>query len=122
MPKDFLTENGPRPEFAAMYDLQAIGTYNYAVRTRKNARESEGTVWISNVLIDGDSKGFICTKKWADHYKRPFMVVTTGEQLQAWCRTWNIDILNVAGPRASHDRFAHERAVRIILRAFKGET
>jgi hypothetical protein len=44
LPKGFLTEDGPRPEFATLYGAQEMPTDSYRARTEQNVRDSHGTV------------------------------------------------------------------------------
>src|SRR6516164_4849713 len=41
MPLGFLTEAGPRPEFADLYETVGMPTASYPVRTRQNVKDSE---------------------------------------------------------------------------------
>jgi hypothetical protein len=43
MPRGFLTEDGPRPEFADRYGAVAMPTGGDPERTRANARDSKAT-------------------------------------------------------------------------------
>jgi hypothetical protein len=43
MPLGFLTENGPRPEFADLYGAQEMPTASYRERTWQNVRDSDST-------------------------------------------------------------------------------
>jgi hypothetical protein len=44
MPKGWLTEDGPRPEFAEIYNAVEMPTADYRARTEQNARESNATL------------------------------------------------------------------------------
>jgi hypothetical protein len=45
MPLEFLTEDGPRREFAGLYGVREMPTPDYWARTEQNVRDSEGTLW-----------------------------------------------------------------------------
>src|SRR3954468_5873601 len=48
MPKGFLTEDGPRPEFAEIYGAVELPTASYPDRTEQNVRDSDGTLWFGD--------------------------------------------------------------------------
>jgi hypothetical protein len=45
MPRGFLTEEGPRPEFAELYGAVELPSSSYPARTERNVRDSDGTIW-----------------------------------------------------------------------------
>ncbi len=45
MPKGFLTEDGPRPDFAESYNAQEMPTDSAAARTEQNVQDSDATLW-----------------------------------------------------------------------------
>jgi hypothetical protein len=45
MPAGFLTEDGPRPEFAELYGALEMPTDSYPERTLQNVRDSDGAVF-----------------------------------------------------------------------------
>jgi hypothetical protein len=44
MPRGFLTEDCPRPDFAALYDAREMPTAEYPPRTKQNAQDSDATL------------------------------------------------------------------------------
>src|SRR3954452_16183504 len=46
MPLGFLTEDGPRPEFAELYGAKETTRADYRQRTEANVRDSGATVWL----------------------------------------------------------------------------
>lgn len=115
MPRGFLTEAGPCPALADVYGLKEMPSADYPKRTRQNVKDSDGTVWIGD---REDSRGFLCTEKWCDHYERPFLKRPVGAMVfRDWLLRWNIRVLNVAGPRASSDDLAHTRAAQFLINA-----
>ncbi len=48
MPENFLTKAGFRPVFAELYGAVEMPGGRYAERTRANARDSDGTVWLGD--------------------------------------------------------------------------
>src|SRR5262249_5491583 len=53
MPKDFLTEDGPRPEFAEAYGARELDSAEYRVRTEENVRDSDATIWFGSIDTPG---------------------------------------------------------------------
>ena len=49
MPLGFLTEDGPRPEFAELYGAMEMPTASYRARTERNVRDSDATLWFGTV-------------------------------------------------------------------------
>src|SRR4051794_28964361 len=67
MPANFLTEDGPRPEFAELYGAVELASVNYPARTRANARDSDATLWFG----DPDSPGGRTTLDACERLGRP---------------------------------------------------
>ena len=116
VPKGRLTENGPLPD---EYKLKEIPTKNYPDRTEKNVLASDGTVVITHGKLTG---GSALTKKLAEKHKRPSLHINLNEtpaflaasEINAWINENNIEILNVAGSRASKDPKIYEDTTYII--------
>jgi hypothetical protein len=116
IPKGRLTENGPLPY---EYKLKEMPTTNYSDRTEKNILASDGTVIITHGKLTG---GSALTKKLAKKYKRPYLHINLNEtpaflassEINAWINENNIEILNVAGSRASKDPQIYEDTKYII--------
>jgi Circularly permutated YpsA SLOG family len=53
MPKGFLTEDGPRPEFAELYGAIEMPTDSYRPRTEQNVRDSQATLWFGSTDTPG---------------------------------------------------------------------
>jgi hypothetical protein len=58
IPKGFKTLDGPRPEYAELYNIKEIDSYSYKVRTWANVKDSDATVRFAK---DFKSSGEICT-------------------------------------------------------------
>jgi len=116
IPKGRLTENGSLPD---EYKLKEMSTKNYPARTEKNVLASDGTVIITHGKLTG---GSALTKKLAEKHKRPFLHINLNEtpaflassEINAWINENNIEILNVAGSRASKDPKIYEDTTYII--------
>jgi hypothetical protein len=120
MPLGFLTEAGPRPEFAQLYGAIETRTDDYTERTRANVRDSDGTIWFGAT----DSPGGRCTLEACRQNGKPFVVIAdTGtsdppRSVADWIRTSRINTLNVAGNRESTEVGIGERVERNLVRLF----
>ena len=116
MPKGRLTEDGPLPE---KYDLNEMPTASYPERTKKNIRESDGTLILSHGMLTGGSE---FTRKMALKYQKPMLHIDFNRMIpfdaalviNNWMVDHDIRTLNVAGPRASTDPHIYRAAVDII--------
>jgi hypothetical protein len=116
IPKGRLTEYGTLPD---EYKLKEMPTKIYPARTEKNVLASDGTVIITHGKLTG---GSALTKKFAKKHKRPYLHINLNEtpaflassEINAWINKNNIEILNVAGSRASKDPQIYEDAKYII--------
>lgn len=116
MPRGFLTEVGPCPELAGLYGVQEHPSSQYPPRTRQNVRDADGTVWVGDPG-EADSRGKVCTLRACEDFQKPVIVNPDAEALRHWVSAWGIQVLNVAGPRASRDRNAHRRAAELLIEA-----
>lgn len=111
-------EDGP---LAACYRLTETRATQYAVRTRWNVRDSDGTVVITPSR-DGGSPGTARTIDAAVRLGRPLMILdagnprAAGRRLRRFVEAHAIRRLNVAGPRES-EAPGIGSAVAIILDA-----
>ncbi len=120
IPRGRKTEQGPLPEF---YQLQETWTADYRERTRLNILESQGTVIFTRGFPAGGSK---LTRSLAIRNEKPCCHIdleTAREMegaliLQSFITGHGIDILNVAGSRASHDRHIYGEVKSILETAF----
>ena len=105
IPKGRLTEDGPLP---LTYQLDEMDTADYRERTKQNIIDSHGTVIISRGRLTGGSQ---LTRSFARVTGRPhcYLNLFTAEAFEAavvlksFILENTIQILNVAGPRQSHD-------------------
>lgn len=106
-PKDFKTLDGPLPELKK-FGLIEDKSPNYPPRTKKNVKNSDGTV---RFAYNWSSYGEICTLKAINQYSKPHFDVDLNildsnnvnagadcfERFRNWLIENNIKILNVAG-------------------------
>jgi hypothetical protein len=103
VPKGRLAEDGLIP---AKYQLQEMPTDSYHQRTEQNVIDSEGTVIISHGRLTG---GSAYTRTMAKKHNRPFLHLDLNKSdifqismlLLEWIDEYEIETLNVAGPRES---------------------
>jgi len=105
MPEGRLTEKGP---LSKKYDMEEMIGCGYSERTEKNVVESDGTMIISYGKLTGGS-GY--TMAMARNHNKPCLHIDLNNQsmsdavecILAWLRKHMIQVLNVAGSRASKD-------------------
>lgn len=124
LPKGFLTEDGPRPDFVEMYGAKEHSSSAYPPRTHQNAADADLTIWVGRT----GSPGYWCTKKGCDKAKKPFREVL--EPFPTGAAAWVIAdmirrsargdefTLNVAGPRESSCPGIGERAEAFFVELF----
>ncbi len=116
VPKGRKTENGILPE---KYALREMPTTGYRERTEKNVIDSNGTVILSRGRLSG---GSAYTREMALRHDRPWIHIDLNQSsefnaatvLSKWVQNNRIEVLNVAGPRASNDPGIYKSTVGII--------
>lgn len=99
MPKGFLTQSGPHPDWAEKYNLQEHTSPKYPPRTFANVRDSDGTI---RFAFDFNSAGERCTLKAIQQYKKPHIDVNLNDPCEIdvvieWLERYSIEVLNIAG-------------------------
>ncbi len=120
-PRGRRAEDGVIP---ACYPLRETPSASYIERTRRNVRDSDGTLVLS---WGPPSGGTGATVGMAARLGRPCLVVDmdveddmgAAARAAAWIGDHGIDVLNVAGPRASGRRDARARACAVIAAALE---
>jgi len=134
MPLGWLTEDGPRPEFAELYGMVESHSPHYVVRTEANAASADMTIWHGPT----GSRGFHATQRAVHRAEKPFLLLPTmtddaartmAERL-VWTRPADksVLVLNIAGSRESRApgigaaaEIALSRLFRALLGALGGE-
>ncbi|HET7876566.1 MAG TPA: putative molybdenum carrier protein [Methylomirabilota bacterium] len=119
-PRGRLAEDGVIP---ARYRLAETPAGDYAQRTEWNVRDSDGTAVLSmGETLSGGSRA---TAELARAHGRPWVHLSAGlgadaaaERLREFVRIHDIRVLNVAGPRASHEPGVGEFVRAVLDRAF----
>jgi hypothetical protein len=100
-PKERRAEDGRIPE---RYRLVETASPEYAVRTERNVRDTDGTLVLT---VGTPSGGTALTCELATAQRRPCLVVDLAtasvepEAVRRWIDEHGIRVLNVAGPRES---------------------
>jgi len=116
IPKGCITEDGP---LSNRYNLIEMPTVSYPDRTKKNIRESDGTLILSHGRLTGGSE---YTRKWALKYDKPMLHTDLSSVtsfvatvlINDWIVEHDIKVMNVAGPRASKDSKIYQSTLDII--------
>jgi hypothetical protein len=120
IPKGKITENGPLPD---KYQLDEMPTTSYPKRTVQNIIGSDGTLIISRGGLTG---GSAYTRKMAVKHHRPWLHINLNRtpsfgasvKINIWVLENDIEVLNVAGPRASKDPEIYQLVKDIIESAY----
>jgi len=119
-------EDGRIPDH---YQLRENGSRNYAVRTRQNVKDSDGTLIL---FEDSMSRGTELTSKCAGQLQRPLYRLDVAEfsdwsderfaeelqQVKVWIEENQIEVLNIAGPRESSSPGIGATAEAFLVRLF----
>jgi len=116
IPRGRKTEDGRLPD---TYTLVELDSPNYRVRTERNVVEAEGTLIISRGPLDG---GSAYTRQVAELHGVPWLHVDlkqigafqAARQIDEWVADNRIEVLNVAGPRASKDPDIYTMTMRLL--------
>ncbi len=123
-PKGRKAEDGVIPP---QFQLRETGSVNYSIRTRRNVRDSGGTVIFSR--DDGLSGGTEETAGFAREIGKPLLHLTAAagvdeaaKQFGKFMREHEIVVLNVAGPRDSEEPGIGRFVKSVLSRALKPPT
>ena len=121
IPKGRKTEKGPLPE---KYLMQEMPTESYEARTEQNVLDSDGTLIIARGKLTG---GTDYTRQMTLKHKKQLLGIDLnlishfdGASLAAsWIKLHRVQVLNVAGPRASEDQQIYSDVVMILENAIQ---
>jgi hypothetical protein len=121
LPKGRRTEDGPLPE---TYNLQEMSTESYPKRTEKNVIHSDGTLIVSDGPLSG---GSALTREIAKRYNRPWIHIDlsthscfdSAKNIRDWIYENTINVLNVAGPRASENTDIYPNTIKLLEQVFE---
>ena len=100
MPRGYLTEDGPKPEYAIEYNALEHSSFQYPPRTEENIKNSTGII----VFGDPNSKGSSLVRRLNWRYRLPLLGVEVWgdtERAAKWLVSHNIKRLFVGGNRES---------------------
>lgn len=102
MPAKFLTEDGPRPEFAELYGANEHESPNYQARTEANVLAGDVTLWLGSAER---SPGFRCTEWATSRWGRLLLIVPTFDSNPEITARYleGFSVINVAGNRESRN-------------------
>ena len=120
-PKGRKAEDGVIPP---QFQLRETGSDNYSIRTRRNVRDSGGTVIFSeSAELTGGTKE---TAEFAKAIGKPLLqlvsaagIQETATQLSSFLKEHGIVVLNVAGPRASEEPEVSQFVEAVLSHALK---
>jgi hypothetical protein len=123
IPKGCLAEDGPLP---SKYSVEEMPTKNYPARTERNVIDSNRTVIITHGKLNGGSKR---TAEFAKKRNRSCLRVDLNKALghlattaiRIWIAENQIQVLNVAGSRASKDPEIYDEVFRIVAGVIQAE-
>ena len=116
IPEGRITEEGPLPEKC---DMQEMPTESYAARTEQNVIDSDGTLIIARGKLTG---GTDYTRQMTLKHKKQLLGIDlslmghfdAASLVASWIKLQGVQILNVAGPRASEDRHIYSDVIIIL--------
>lgn len=116
VPKGRLAEDGRIPD---RYNLTEMSTESYPARTEQNVLDADGTLIISHGELSGGSK---LTLDLAEKHKRPCLHLDllkvpgffSATEVSEWINDNRIEILNVAGPKASGDPKIYDETKKVL--------
>ncbi len=120
MPRGFLTDDGPHPEFAEQYGAAEWPSDSELARTEQNIQDSDATLWFGETTTPGAH----ATVTASLAFGKPYMLVYPGASFEpAHVATWitenAIRTLNVAGNREGEELGIGDRVqwfLRQVLR------
>jgi hypothetical protein len=121
IPKGRITEKGPLPE---KYRLQEMPTDSYSKRTEQNVIDSDGTLIIARGKLTG---GTDYTRQMTLKHNKQLLGIDLDQTnlykaaslAASWIKMQWIEILNVAGPRASKDQQIYSDVITILEHAIQ---
>ena len=127
MPPGFITEYGPRPQWAEQFGLKECSCpvqsihVAYVIRTKANVRDSDGTI---RFATDWGSAGETCTLSAIHAWGKPFIDVDLDRprdhfEVVKWIIDYNIKVLNVAGNRESKSLGIGRFVVEYLSKVFE---
>ena len=127
MPRGYMTEAGPRPEYAETYGAHEHSMATYPPRTRENVIEADGTLIFNFGATN--SNGTTCTVGACHVNSRPVLLTrylpgqgwdVTPAQVVDWVKANRVRTLNIAGNREVEGKTTVYDKVRLFLNVLFG--
>lgn len=120
VPKGRIAEDGIIPE---KYDVHETPSKDHKRRTELNVAHSDGTLIISYGELTGRS---VLTQSFAEKHKKPCLSINLNSKpapqasidITRWIKQYKIEILNIAGPRASRDPDVYDATMEVLKAVF----
>jgi hypothetical protein len=120
IPKGRITENG---SLSDKYQLHEMPTSSYVDRTEQNVIDSDGTLIVSHGWLTG---GSALTRELAMENGKHWLHIDlikisqfdAAVKINTWISDKHIEVLNVAGPRASKDSKIYQAVTDILVSAY----
>ena len=118
-PKGRTAEDGV---ITGRYNLTETDSADYAIRTRLNVRDADGTLII--IMAGRLEGGTGLTAQLASSSNKPLLIIDLGQPLQpnlvdSWINNQHIKILNIAGPRESKQPGIYQKTYAFLDNIFK---
>jgi hypothetical protein len=116
IPKGRITEDGTLPD---KYNLKEMSTDSYPDRTEQNVFDSDGTLIIGRGKLTG---GTDYTRKMTLKHHKQLLGIDLNQTnhydaaslIASWIRMQRVEVLNVAGPRATEDTEIYRDVISIL--------
>jgi hypothetical protein len=95
-PHGWRTEEGPAP-WLAEYGLYEHPQRDYVNRTRENVHDADATL----LFGDMSSAGSAMTIRACKEFCRPYLTNPTASEIRALIKKYGVEVVNIAGNRAS---------------------
>ncbi|MBI4006817.1 MAG: putative molybdenum carrier protein [Gammaproteobacteria bacterium] len=104
------------------YQLKEADDEDYMRRTELNVRDSDGTLILNTGKITG---GTALTLQFARQLNKPLLIINLDQPYDCkpvynWLNRYEIEILNIAGPRESKHQGIYSMAERFLRDLFSG--
>ena len=119
MPKGFLTEDGPRPEFDELYGARELWTADYPTRTARNVMDAPATHRRARWAPRDTGRPGTPASTGSGRCSRSSRARRGPSDVVAWLEAGGFRSLNVAGNRESGNPGIGERAERFLLAVFR---
>lgn len=116
VPKGRRAEDGVIPK---RYEVREAETADYSRRTELNVMDSDGTLILSHGELTG---GSALTARLAEKHAKPCLHIDLNQQtefqatvdISHWLHENQVEVLNVAGPRAGNDPKIYDATVNVL--------